>query len=79
MEKTVGGPDEHGSSPLRRGEGGTESSKFFSLGKTQRVFESPPKPLTMNHGNRNASIRMVLKSKREENEDIYHPLFHPKR
>jgi len=51
MEKTVGGPDGHGSSPLGRGEGGPEPSKFFSLGKMQRVFKSPPKPLLMNHGN----------------------------
>jgi len=56
MEKTVGGPDGHGSSSLGRGEGGPEPSKFFSLGKTQRVFESPPKPLLMNHGNGDASF-----------------------
>jgi hypothetical protein len=40
MEKTVGGPDGHGSSPSGRGEDGPEPSKFFSLGKMQRVFES---------------------------------------
>jgi len=60
MEKTVGGPDGHGSSPSRRGEGGPEPSKFFSLGKTQRVFKSPPKPLLMNHGNGNASDPVYL-------------------
>jgi len=51
MEKTVGGPDGHGSSSPGRGEEGTEPSKFFSLGKTQRVYESPPNPLLINHGN----------------------------
>jgi len=55
MEKTVGGPDGHGFSPPGRGEGGSEPSKFFSLGKMQRVFKSPPKPLIMNHGNGDAS------------------------
>jgi len=60
MEKTVGGPDGHGSSPSGRGEGGPEPSKFFSPGKTQRVFESPPKPLLENHGNRDASYWVEL-------------------
>ena len=57
MEKTVGGPDGHGSSSPGRGEGGPEPSKFFSLGKTQRVFKSPPKPLIINHGNKEVSVR----------------------
>jgi len=65
MGKTVGGPDGleerycpfkglggGGSSPLGRGEGGLEPSKFFSLGKMQSVFKSPPKPLLMNHVNK---------------------------
>jgi len=60
MEKTVGGPDGHGSSSPGRGEGGPEPSKFFSLGKMQRVFKSPPKPLLMNHGNGDASLAMVF-------------------